>query len=105
MTDIRTRRKLLNLDRCYRETLGWLALADLNRDPGARKRQLPALLRECSRLERAVDELRAAHPLLLDKLEALFRKAHPGARETTRNLMYFAHKKDLLLTGERQKTA
>jgi hypothetical protein len=48
---------------------------------------VPELLRKLSRLSRAIDRLRAAHPELLRRLEAQFWKVHPTAQATTGNLV------------------
>jgi hypothetical protein len=51
----------------YRLILDSLDLADLIRDPGARKR-MAVRERKCLRVKHAIDRLRAAHPQLLRKL-------------------------------------
>jgi hypothetical protein len=62
---------------------------------------MPEVQLEYSATEREIDQLRAAHPNLLRKLEAQFWKVHPTAQATTGNLVDFAYQHDLLLTANR----
>jgi hypothetical protein len=76
---------LLELDRRYR-------LALQSSDFNAR-RQIPDIQLE-------IDQLRIRYPNIMEKLEALYREAHPVSLVTSGRLLEFAIERKLLLTGD-----
>jgi hypothetical protein len=84
MTAAAARQKLAALDQRWREIAPLTFIGVLSDGDGWKR--MPKLLGECSRLARAIDRLRAAHPELLRRLEARFRKAHPKARAATERI-------------------
>jgi hypothetical protein len=99
MTDDEARQKLLELDHRYRLILSSTPIDDLVCDPATQERMAEAR-RKFFQTERAIGQLRAAHPKLFRQLTAQFRQAHPIAKATTNNLIDFAYRKHLRLTGE-----
>jgi hypothetical protein len=53
-----------------------------------------------SDIQLEIDRLRIRHPLITEKLESQYRRAHPGEVITARRLVVFAYEQNLLLTGE-----
>jgi hypothetical protein len=59
-----------------------------------------SMRREFAEIQLEIDRLRIRHPSILDKLERLYRAAHPGRLDTTGRLIDFALQQNLRLTGE-----
>jgi hypothetical protein len=77
--------RLLELDERYQRVLH---ASDFNV-----RRQIPDIQLE-------IDQLRIRYPNIMEKLEALYREAHPVSLVTTGRLLEFAIQRKLLLTGD-----
>jgi hypothetical protein len=56
--------------------------------------------RQVADIQLEIDQLRIRYPNIMEKLEALYREAHPVSLVTTGQLLEFAIQRKLLLTGD-----